>query len=62
MNKIYIFVVFCFGSRSVTTASIPSCIRDKILAFTCLFITRFKSYTKSLNTEFELSISLYIWL
>ena len=50
------------GHRVNETAFIPAPSRYKNLAYTCLFIARFKSYTRPLNTEFELCISPYAWL
>ena len=43
----------------VITALITTPSRYTNLAYTCLFITRFKSYTRFLNTEFEPGISPY---
>ena len=44
------------------TAIIPTPSTYKNLAYTCLFITRYKSYTSSLNTECELGTSPYTFL
>ena len=54
INKINISVVFCLVLGHVVTALIPTPIRYKNLAYSCLFITRIKSYTRFLNREYRL--------